>query len=223
MIQPQNYFKYKQANFSKLLQFGFLQERGDYVYRTAILDGQFLLAVTVTSVGEVRTMLTDEGTGEPYTLYLVEEAQGAFVGSVRAAVDEVVAEISERCFDAEIFKSAGAKAAIAYVREKYGIEPEYLWEKFPNNAVWRRQDNRKWFGAILSVAGRKIGLDTERVVEVLDLRMPPERVPETIDSVNFFPAYHMNKKSWITVYLEGGLPFETIAALLDESYTLAKK
>ena len=34
----------------------------------------------------------------------------------------------------------------------------------------------------------------------------------------FFPAYHMNKASWITVALDGSVPDEQIKMLLDMSY-----
>ena len=33
-----------------------------------------------------------------------------------------------------------------------------------------------------------------------------------------FPAYHMNKDSWITVALDGSAPDEKIKMLLSESY-----
>lgn len=38
--------------------------------------------------------------------------------------------------------------AIEYVRKKYGDELEFLWTKFPDNAAWRRKDNRKWYGVL---------------------------------------------------------------------------
>ena len=37
-----------------------------------------------------------------------------------------------------------------------------------------------------------------------------------------FPAYHMNKASWITAALDGSVPAETIELLLDVSYELTK-
>ena len=37
-----------------------------------------------------------------------------------------------------------------------------------------------------------------------------------------FPAYHMNKASWMTASLDGSVPAETIELLLDVSYELTK-
>ena len=40
--------------------------------------------------------------------------------------------------------------------------------------------------------------------------------------VCLFPAYHMNKASWITAALDGSVSVETIELLLDVSYELTK-
>lgn len=73
---------------------------------------------------------------------MVEEAVGGFVGSVRADYERVLSDIAEKCCYREVFKSAQAKTLLAYAKEKYRDTPEYLWEKFPDNAVLRRRDNR---------------------------------------------------------------------------------
>ena len=36
----------------------------------------------------------------------------------------------------------------------------------------------------------------------------------------FFPAYHMNKEKWITIFLDGTVPKNEICDLLDLSYDL---
>ena len=40
--------------------------------------------------------------------------------------------------------------------------------------------------------------------------------------VGIFPAYHMNKASWITAALDGSVPREMLELLLDVSYELTK-
>ena len=41
-----------------------------------------------------------------------------------------------------------------WVKQEYGTEAEYPWKD--SNAVLRRADNDKWYGVILSVAGRVV-------------------------------------------------------------------
>ena len=42
-----------------------------------------------------------------------------------------------------------------YVKDKYKTEPEYLWMRFPNYAVFRHEDNNKWFALAMEVSGDK--------------------------------------------------------------------
>lgn len=37
---------------------------------------------------------------------------------------------------------------------------------------------------------------------------------------SIIPGYHMNKKHWITINLDGGVPAELLQTLMDESYRL---
>ena len=37
------------------------------------------------------------------------------------------------------------------------------------------------------------------------------------------PGYHMNKKHWNTITLDGGIPDEEIRRMIDESYRLVTK
>ena len=105
----------------------------------------------------------------------------------------------------------------------YGDELEFLWEKFSGNAVWRRKDNKKWYAAVLSVSKRKLGFDSDEIAEVIDLRIQPEKLEDLIDNKNYFPAYHMNKKHWFTIILDGSVPSDVIFDYLKDSYDLAKK
>ena len=112
---------------------------------------------------------------------------------------------------------------IEYVRKKYGDELEFLWEKFPDNAIWRRKDNKKWYGALLTVSKRKLGIDSDEIIEIIDLRMKPEDIEKRVDMKKYFPGYHMNKKHWITICLDKTVPYEEICSRIDESYVLAVK
>ena len=122
-----------------------------------------------------------------------------------------------------MFKSEQAKSVITYVRNTYGDELEYLWKKFPDNAVVRRKDNQKWYAALLTVSRRKLGIDSDEMIEILDLRMKPEDIETIVDNKKYFPGYHMNKKHWITICLDGTLLIEEICSKIDDSYKLALK
>ena len=122
------------------------------------------------------------------------------------------------------FKSSQARALIKYVDAQYGRDLEFLWPRTPDNAIWRRGDNGKWFGALLTVKKNKVihGAD-ETPIEILDVRCAPDMIDIVVDKKMIFPGWHMNKKHWITIVLDGRMDIAQIYSLLDNSYALALK
>lgn len=215
-------FHRKKVNTDKLCRYGFEAKDGGWTYDTSIMEGAFLLHISVLENGDVNTNLVEKETGEPYVLYKTN-ASGAFVGAVRGEIETVLARIAEECFESFVFKSEQTLAVIDYVRTAYGDELDFLWERFSDNAVWRRKDNGKWYGIILTISKEKLGLSSEEVAEIIDLRLMPEQMSELVDHERYFPGWHMNKKSWYTMILDGSVPTAEICARIDESYKLAKK
>ena len=215
-------FKRKTVDISKAVTFGFIQNNRDYIYEADILDGTFLLKIIITPDGNIDTKLIEKATDDEYVLHKTG-ATGSFVGEVRKAIETILIQVANHCFNTEVFKSTQAKDIICYVSEKYGDELEFLWDKFPDNAIWRRKDNEKWYGALLTIKASKITLDRDTMIEILDLRIKPEDIETTIDNKRFFMGYHMNKKHWYTLLLDGSIPTEEICRRIDESYLLAKK
>lgn len=214
-------FKYKVPNFDKLVEFGFQMLDNKYVYSTLIVDNEMKLTVTVDMQGNVFTEVFDIEINDIYTLFLADEAVGTYVGQIRQEYEEILTCISVKCFFKEVFVGKYAKAIIDYVKEKYGDELEFLWQKFSDNAIIRRQDNLKWYGVMLKLSKRKLGFDSDEIIDILDLRMRTQDIENLKDNNNYFPGYHMNKKHWITIILDGSVCFEEICKRLDESYCLA--
>lgn len=221
MTDFEKLFSAGEPNEEKLLKNGFGKSGNGYCRESPLLD--FLLRVTVTEEGRVKTELFDPEADAQYTLHLVPSAEGGFVGEVRRAYEDALLNIAETCFDKAVFKSRYAKDLLEYAQNRYGETCEYLWESFPENGVLRRKDNRKWYAAILTVAGNKVGLSTDKMTEIVDLRAEKDEVPELIHRRGFAPAWHMNKKSWVTVLLDGSVEFSTIQEMLDKSRILALK
>lgn len=215
-------FKRKKLNITKLTAYGFEHADGTYTYKTNIMDDSFSLYITIDKNGMVDTSLTDVENGEEYTLYKTN-ALGAFVGEVRLKIEEVLLDISDKCYSPEIFKAKQSKMLIEYVRETYGDELEFLWPSSPDNAIWRRKDNKKWYGVLLTIPRCKLGIDSLEVVEVVDLRAEPKELEELVDRELYFPGWHMNKKHWYTIILDGSVPNDELLRRIDQSYALDDK
>ena len=160
-------FSNKKVNLSKLLQFGFVQTETDYIYRKTLSESGFILTVHITPQGEISTEMIDPALNEIYTLHLVDNATGGFVETVKYEYQEALLEIAAQCFQTDIFQSKQSKELIDYIRKTYGDELEFLWKKFPKNAIWRRKDTQKWYGIVLTVSKKKLGLPDDESVEIL--------------------------------------------------------
>ncbi len=216
-------FKNKIPDFEKLRSVGFIERNGKYVYSCKIVDAQFNLSVLIDKDGTVKTRLNDTETNEEYVLHLLYDTTGPFIGRVRSEFCAVLQTIADKGFRTKTFSAPYTLAVMDYVQKTYGSTFEFLWEKFPQNAAVRRQDNKKWFAVILCVAKNKIGLSGTDPVEIIDLRAEKTDVPSIVDGQKYFAGYHMNKKSWITICLDGSVPINEIFQRLDASYILAGK
>ncbi|MBD5544970.1 MAG: hypothetical protein HDR01_12245 [Lachnospiraceae bacterium] len=215
-------FKRKKLIPDKLPGYGFRMGNGIWLYETDIMNGNFSLIVSITESGRIDTSVIEKENGEEYVLYKTN-ASGTFVGEVRTAIESVLNDIIVACFETAVFKTEQAQKIIEYVRKTYGDELEFLWEKFPDNAVWRRKDNKKWYGAILSVQKNRLGFASAEFVEIIDLRLQPELMEDLVLREHYYPGWHMNKKRWYTIILDGSIPDEELFQRIGTSYELAKK
>ena len=39
----------------------------------------------------------------------------------------------------------------SFVKKKYKADPEYLWRRYPDYAIFRHADNQKWFGLVMDL------------------------------------------------------------------------
>lgn len=206
----------------RLTSYGFKIKDNFYEYCTDIHNGEFELTIQIHSDGGIETELIENDTNEKYFLYKTN-AVGSYVGAIRSAIEQKLSDVVDKCFETTIFKSVQTNTVIDFVKNYYGDELEFLWAKSPNNAIWRRNDNKKWYGVILTVEGNKVGLKTEKPVEIIDLRMNPADAEAILSRENYYPGWHMNKKSWYTLVLDGSISDDEIKERIKESYALAKK
>lgn len=106
----------------------------------------------------------------------------------------------------------------AHIQDRYGTPPEYLWERYPDYAVFRHPSSRKWFAMTMRLPARVLGLEDERSVDILNLKCGHVLLGSLLEEKGFFPAYHMNKASWVSVLLDGTVADEKIFGLLELSY-----
>ena len=108
---------------------------------------------------------------------------------------------------------------IAYVRKKYGAEPEYLWRSYPDYAVFRHAENRKWFGIVMDVRESVAGTSGGARIDILNVKVDdPILLDMLLRQPGYLPGWHMNRRNWISMQLDGTLPIEEICGMIDASF-----
>ena len=111
---------------------------------------------------------------------------------------------------------------LKYVSEQYGTEPDLPWPKYKYNQVLRHGNNKKWYGLIMRVKRSVLGLDGDDETDVINVKCQPLAGDILISEGRALPAYHMNKKLWMTILLDGSQDMDFICKMIDESYELTK-
>lgn len=113
----------------------------------------------------------------------------------------------------------GREQIYEYVRKKYKTSPEYLWRRYPGYGVLRHDDNRKWFALVMDVPREKLGLPGDDLVDVVNVKVDdPLYADLLVSQPGYLRGYHMNRNNWISILLDGTVPFEEICGMIDSSY-----
>lgn len=109
-----------------------------------------------------------------------------------------------------------------YCLRTYGTVPDYPFEEDFETAVLRQRDTRKWYAIVMRVSRRKLGMDSDEVTDVVNLKLPLEMFGSFGADVGVYPAYHMNKLHWVSV-LPADAPEEIVRFLVHASFTATEK
>ncbi len=113
----------------------------------------------------------------------------------------------------------GREEIFRYVRKKYGSRIEYLWARYPGYAVFRHDDNKKWYGLVMDVPRERLGISGEGSVDILNVKLSDPLLRDLLlRQDGYFPGYHISRGNWISVLLDGSVPAEEICRHIDSSY-----
>ena len=213
-------FKSYQLNQEKAYDYGFVENCGVWTYSCQILQGDFVMTVSVVD-GNLSFQVFDQETGDLYPQVHMESMTGSFVASVREACLEILYQIRKACFEVQDFICPQTKRIMAQIQEKYGNQLEYLWEKSPDTAVLRHEGNQKWYAVLMKISWDKLEKGREGQVEAVNLKH--DQVADLLSKNGIYPAFHMNKRYWISVALDDTLSDEEVLELIERSWNLTTK
>ena len=203
---------------SKLaIAYGFSKTRDYYILQSDIDVENFNVIVKIGK-DSFEVNVIELPFNEEYILFNVLDSKGKFVSQIRKKVNELIGDIVNSCFSSLDYR----KLLLDYVKEKYGTIPEEPWED-NNHATIKTTNSKKWYGIFMSIPYKTLGLDKGEKIDVLNVKLNPELIESLIDKKHFFPAYHMNKKYWITILLDSDTDLNLVKSLIDESFKLVEK
>jgi len=213
-------FKAYQFKSKKAKEYGFIENQGVWTYSSTILQGDFLMKITVED-SDLTFQVFDQETGDLYPQVHMESMRGTFVGTVREACLEELFDIRKACFEVQEFLCPQTKRIMALVQEKYGNQLEYLWEKSPDTAVLRHEDNQKWYAILMRISWDRLDKGRDGLVEAVNLKH--DQVADLLSQNGIYPAFHMNKRYWISLPLDDTLTDEKVLELFERSWFLTSK
>ena len=209
-----NRFKYKEE---KLIKFGFTKNKDKYILDQLSSNKEFTYHIEINDKKVLSTVI-DNATEEEYMPFYIETINGEYVGNIRDEYELLIKSILSTCYEKD-YENDTLHQIIKYVKDKYSIKPEYLWEDTPNTFVFKHQE-AKWFAIVMDIPYKKVGIDSKEIVYVMNVKVPNEEIEKLTKQPGIVPAYHMNKKYWISILLDGSVSQEQIKELLDISYNL---
>ena len=110
---------------------------------------------------------------------------------------------------------------LEYCLAAYGTSPDYPFEEDFVTAVLRHTDNKKWYALVMRLSRRKFGFDSDEIIDVVNLKLPTEMFGSFGAEDGVYPAYHMNKLHWISVFLPDA-PDDVVQFLVNVSFEATK-
>lgn len=212
-------FQKAKVNKEKLIEYGFIKKDDNYYYSKKIMNGDFKVDIIINEK-EINSKVFDLSFNEEYTNFKIEKETGSFVNSIRDEYKNILIDIREKCFESRQFVTDQACRIADSIKIKYNVDPEFAWEKFQTDAIFKNND--KWFGLIMNIDRRKLE-NKDGNIDVINVKLSEQKIQKLLKKEGFYKAYHMNKEKWITIILDGTISDEEIMEYISESYLFTEK
>ena len=209
-----------QTKIGEMEAMGFVRRDGLYVLRKDLPESGFFAELTFTpEENSLDVRVYEKASGERYAIFDMPGASGPFVSAMRDEVRRIVDDVSGRCIGNADIREKNA----SYVEKAFSCRADYPWADTPDYCVFRC-GNGKWFALVMRITLRQLGLEGDGNISVVNLKADAEKISAgLVDGKSVFPAYHMNKKHWVTVLLSSATDFDFLCRLTEQSYGLVSK
>ena len=218
-IEEELFNKYK-VDKIKLKEYGFIEEKNILKYKKDIMDNRFTIIIEYEQ--KIKGKIIEKEFNDEYTNFRRKEL-GEFNAKIKNEFVNLLIDIRDKCFTKTVFNLDQTKRINELIINKYNVNPEFLWEKYPSFAIYRK--TKKWFALVGNVPLNKIDKKSKltKEVEIINLKIKEDEKDILLNKKGYYEAYHMNKKNWITIILDDTLNDKEIEEMISNSYNNIKE
>ena len=218
-------FRRAVIDFDKLKDYGFEKYDTAWTYTKMFENGDFKAIINIDDKGKVSGNVYDTNSEEIYFPLRIESMEAGFAGKVRAEYGDILRDIKDKCSQGNYFVCPQSNRLAKQIYTRYGDMPIFPWETFSGHGVFKNPETKKWYALIMPINKNKLDKKLNGEFEVVNLKLKEDKVASLVKQKGFYPAYHMNKKSWITISLDDTISDDLLFSLVDEShsFTINKK
>lgn len=207
------YLKEYAPDGQKLTSYGFCRAVGRWRYERQI-EGSLYLVLTLEDE-KFEARVWDKDFDDEYLPFNFEDGQNP----IRAQAERIIGEIIEKCFVCLNVRTN----AIEALERRFGTLHEAPWEDDPDSITFKTKLSKKWFAIMMRIPADRLGLKGRNLIDVVNIKLPPDKINVLIDNVHYFRAYHMNKTHWLSVKLDKDSDISEFLSLAEISYSLAER
>ena len=110
-----------------------------------------------------------------------------------------------------------------YTKEKYDIDPEILPFSHEDYEIYRHKETGRWFAVFIVKERSAFGLTGDGTAEILCVKPRDRFIADLLmQQPGYLRGYPSSRWNWVSMVLDGTIPFEDICRWLDESYLATK-
>lgn len=213
-------FKRMECDKTALKKFGFVKKKNQLIYETSLVKDDMKVEVIVDENGTVSGKVIDPFSQDEYIAVHLPNQKGNYVAEIRSEYLQVLEQIAKACFHPVPFIFSQTNRINHLIQEKYHVAVSFPFTKYPHIGAWYHPENHKWF-ALAQNVDRSLFLSEKGECEIINVKIREDRMADLLERNGIFRAYHMSKKSWISILLDETLDDDMIMALIAESYQLS--
>lgn len=220
----QAFFINKQVNWQSLMAFGFQIQQQGYQYRENFMNNQFQAIIHIDKTGALTGKVWDLDMQTEYINFRLPQQVGEFVAKVRQDYAKILQKIAEQCFVPHIKYSRQAQRIMAQLPN-----PDFPFKQYPHYAAYRSAINQKWYALLLPITYAQLDFtrhkpkDLSQEVDILNVKVKPDLLPDCLLQAGIYPSYHMNKRHWISISLDEQMSDKEILQWLNTSRALVER